>query len=92
MLPLVPYIISKNLYRKSPDAAMMSFAMTATQCLYIPYVHDSTMLRDLIDAPTTSQHVFSVCARTFVEIDHDATKSVIDMQSTTPRSWHILIL
>jgi hypothetical protein len=73
MLPLVPYIISKNLYKKSPNATMMSFAMTAAQCLYIPGVCDSTLLSDLVDALTTSHHVLSVCARTFIEIDHDDT-------------------
>jgi hypothetical protein len=84
MLPLVLHIISENLYKKSTYAAMMSFAMTAAQCLYIPCVRDSTLLSDLVDAPTTSHHVLSACARTFTEIDHDATKSVIGMQSTTP--------
>jgi hypothetical protein len=32
-----------------------------------------------------------VCARTFIEIDHDATKNVIGVQYVTPRPWHVLI-
>jgi hypothetical protein len=40
MFPLVPYIISENLYKKSPDAARISFTMTAARCLYISCVHD----------------------------------------------------
>jgi hypothetical protein len=44
MLPLVHYNISENLHNKSPDEAMMSFAMTAAQCLYMPGVCDSTLL------------------------------------------------
>jgi hypothetical protein len=44
------------------------------------------------DAPTTSHNVLSVCARTFIEIDPDSTKNMINMQYATPRPWHVLIL
>jgi hypothetical protein len=91
MLSLVPYIIPRSLCKKSPDATKTSFIMTAARCLYIFYVHDSTLLWDLFDAPTTSHHVLSVCVRTFVEIDHDSTKNVIGVQYVTPWPWHVLI-
>jgi hypothetical protein len=84
MLPLVPYIISKNSYKKSPDAAKMSFTMTAARCLHISCVHDSTLLGDLFDALTTSHHVLRVCAESFTEIDHNGTKNVIGMLYATP--------
>jgi hypothetical protein len=54
-------------------------------------VHDSTLLWDRIDALTTSHDMLSACARTFIEIDHDGMKNVIDMQYATPRHWHVLI-
>jgi hypothetical protein len=60
MLAHVPYIISENIYNKSLDVAKMSFMMTVARCSYISYVHDSTLLLDLIDALTTSHHVLSV--------------------------------
>jgi hypothetical protein len=91
MLFLVSYIIPRNIYMKSPDAVRMSFTMTISRCLYISCVHNSILLWDLFDAPTTSYNVLSVCARTFVEIDHDGTKNVIDMQYATPQPWHVLI-
>jgi hypothetical protein len=56
---------------------------------YLVY-NDSTLLRDLVDAPTTSHHVLRVCARAFTKIDHDTTKNVTDMQYATPRPWHVL--
>jgi hypothetical protein len=92
MLSLVPYIIPKNICKKSPDAARISVTMTAAWCLYISCVHDSTLLWDLIDAPTTSHDMLSVCARTFIEIDHNGTKNVIELQYATSRPWHVLIL
>jgi hypothetical protein len=49
------------------------------------------MLWDLIDAPTTSHHMLSLCARSFTEIDHNATKNVIGMQYATPWPRHVLI-
>jgi hypothetical protein len=91
MLSLVPYIIPRNLCKKSPDAARMSFTMTVARCLYISCVHDSTLLWDLIDVPTTSHRVLSVCARTLIEIDHDSTKNMIGKQYATPRPWLVLI-
>jgi hypothetical protein len=91
MLSLVSYIIPRNLCKKSPDAARMSFTMTVAWCLYISCVHDSTLLWDLIDVPTTSHCVLSVCARTFIEIDHDGTKNMIGKQYATLRPWHVLI-
>jgi hypothetical protein len=84
MLSLVLYIIPRNLYQKSPDAIWTSFIMTVARCLYISYVHDTTMLLDLVDALTTSQHVLSVCVRSFTEIDNDNDKNVISMQYATP--------
>jgi hypothetical protein len=92
MLSLVPCIIPRNLCKKSLDAARMSFTLTAAQCLYISSVPDSTLLWDLIDAPTTLHHVLSVCARSFTEIDHDATRNVIGVWYATPWPWHVLIL
>jgi hypothetical protein len=91
MLSLVPYIIPRNLCKKSLDAARTSFTMTIAQCLHISCVHESTLLWDLIDVPTTSHRVLSACARTFIEIDHDSTKNVIGKQYDTPRPWHVLI-
>jgi hypothetical protein len=91
MLSLVPNIIPRNLCKKSPDAARMSFTITVARCLYISYVHKSTLLWDLFDALTTSHNVLSVCARTFIKIDHDDTKNVIGMQYATPWLWHVLI-
>jgi hypothetical protein len=44
MLSLISYIIPRNLYKESLDAAITSFIMTATRCLYISHVHDSTLL------------------------------------------------
>jgi hypothetical protein len=72
---------------KSPDAARTSFTMTTARCLYISCVHDSTLLGDLFDALTTSHNVLSVCARSFTEIDRDATRSVIGVQYTTTQPW-----
>jgi hypothetical protein len=92
MLSLVPYIIPINHWKKGPDAARTSFTMTIARCLYISCVHNSTLLWDLFDAPTTSHNVLSVCARTFIKIDHDGTKNMINMQYATPRHWHVLIL
>jgi hypothetical protein len=91
MLSLVPNIIPRNLCKKSPDAARMSFTITTTRCLYISCVCDSTMLRDLIDPPTTSPHVLSMCARLFTEIECDAAGNVIGVQYATPRPQHDLI-
>jgi hypothetical protein len=91
MLPHVLHIISKNLYKKSPDAVKTSFTMTAARCLYISCVHEFTLLWDLFDALTTSHNALSVCARIFTEIDHDGTKNVIDMHYATPRPWYVLI-
>jgi hypothetical protein len=91
MLFLVPYNVPRNLCKKSPDVARTSFTMIAARCLYISCIHDSTMLWDLFNALTTSHNVLSVCARTFVEIDHDDTKNVISMYYATPQPWHILI-
>jgi hypothetical protein len=88
---LSPYIIPRNLCKKSPDATRTSFTMTATRCLYISCVHDSTPLWDLIDAPTTLHHVLSVCARTFTEIDHKATRNATGVQYATPWPCHVLI-
>jgi hypothetical protein len=65
--------------------------MTIAWCLYISCVHDSTLLWDLIDAPTTSYHVLSVCAISFTEIDHDAIRNVISVQYVTPWPWNVLI-
>jgi hypothetical protein len=65
--------------------------MTTSRCLYISYVHDSTLLRDLFDVLTTSHNVLSVCAISFTEMDHDATRDVIGVQYDTPRPWHVLI-
>jgi hypothetical protein len=65
--------------------------MTVARCLYISCVHDSTMLLDLFDALTTSQHVLSACVRSFTEIDNDNDKNVISMQYATPWPWHVLI-
>jgi hypothetical protein len=91
MFPHVLHIISENLYKKSSDAIRTPFIMTVVWCLYKSYVHDSTMLWDLFEAPTTSHHMLSVCARAFTEIDHDDTKNVIDMKYATPQPWHVLI-
>jgi hypothetical protein len=91
MLSLVPNIILRNLYKKSPNVARMSFTMTAARCLYISCVHDSTLLWDPFDVLTTSHHVLSVCARAFTEIDHDGTMNMNDMQYATPQPWHFLI-
>jgi hypothetical protein len=91
MLSLVPYIISKNLCKTNPDAARTSSTMIVAHCMYISCVHDSTLLWHLFDALTTSHHVLSVCAREFIEIDHDGTKNVIGMQYSSPRPWHVLI-
>jgi hypothetical protein len=91
MLSLIPCIIHKNLRKKSPDAARTSFTMIVAWCLYISCVHDSTMLWDLIDAPTTLHHVLSVCARSFTKIDHNTTRNVIGVWYDTPRPWHVLI-
>jgi hypothetical protein len=87
MLSLGSYIISENLCKKSPDAVRTSFIITTARCLYISYVHDSTLLWDLYDAPTTSHHVLSVCARSFTDIDRDATRNMIGVQYTTPQPW-----
>jgi hypothetical protein len=65
--------------------------MTVARCLYISCVHDSTLLWNPIDAPTTSHHVISVCVRSFTEIDHDATRDVIGVRYATPQPWHVLI-
>jgi hypothetical protein len=70
--------------QKSSNAAMMSFAMTAAQCMYMSYVHDSTLLWGLFDALTTSHNVLSVCTRAFAKIDDDATRNVFDMLYGTP--------
>jgi hypothetical protein len=73
-------------YKKSFDAAMMSFDMTAAQCLYISYVHDSTLLWDIIDAPTTSHD----------ELEHSPILTtmplgkMIGIISATPWPWHVL--
>jgi hypothetical protein len=91
MLSLVPYIIPRNLCKKTPDAARTSFTMIDARCLYIFYVHESTLARDLFDAPTTSHHVLIVCARSFTELDCDATRNVISVQYVTPRPWYVLI-
>jgi hypothetical protein len=77
MFPLVPYIISENLYKKSLDAARMSITMTTTQCMYISYVHDSALLWGLFDALTTSHNELSVCARAFTKVDVNAIRNVI---------------
>jgi hypothetical protein len=69
------YIWNPN--TNSLDAVGMSFTTTTTRCLYISYVHDSTLLWDHIEAPTTSHHVLRVCARSFIEIDHDVARSMI---------------
>jgi hypothetical protein len=69
MLSLVSYIIPRNICKKSPDAARTSVTMTVAQCLYISYVHDSTLLWDLFATLTTSHNVFSVCAKSFTKID-----------------------
>jgi hypothetical protein len=66
MLSLVPYIIPRNLCKKSPDAAKTSFTMTVVWYLYISCVHDSTLLWNLFDALITSHNVLSVCARTVI--------------------------
>jgi hypothetical protein len=91
MLSLVPYIIPKNFYKKSSDAVRTSFTMTAARCSYISCVHDSTPLWDLIDTPTTLHKLLSVGARSFTEIDHDATRNVIGVRYATPWPWHVLI-
>jgi hypothetical protein len=92
MLSLVPNIIPQNLCKKSPHAARVSFTMIVAQYLYISCVHDSTLLWNFFDALTTSHHVLSVCARSFTEIDRDATRNVIGVQYATPWPWHVLIL
>jgi hypothetical protein len=91
MISLVPYIIPRNLCKKSPDAARTSFTMTGAWCLYISCVYDSTLSWELFDALTTSHNMPSVRARSFTEIDHDATRNVIGVQYTTPQPWHVLI-
>jgi hypothetical protein len=84
MLSLVSYIILRNLCKKSPDAARTLFTMIVARCLYISCVHDSTLLCDLFEALTTLHLVLSVCAVSFTEIDHAATRNVIGVQYTTP--------
>jgi hypothetical protein len=69
----------------------MSFTTIAARCLYISCAHESTLLWDLFDAPTTSHDMLSVCARTFIEIDHDGTRNMIGVQYATPQPWHVLI-
>jgi hypothetical protein len=59
--------------------------------MYISFVHDSTLLWDLIDAPTTSHHVLSMCALAFTNIGHNASKNVVGMQYATPWPRHVLI-
>jgi hypothetical protein len=61
-------------------------------CVCISYVHDYTLLWDLIDAPTTSHHMLSVYAISFTKIDHDAPRNMIGVQYDTPRPWYVLIL
>jgi hypothetical protein len=90
MLSLVSDIIPKNLYKKSPNVDRMSFTMTVARCLYISYVHDSTLLWDLFDTLATSYHVLSVCARSFTKIDRDANRNMIGVRYATPRHWHVL--
>jgi hypothetical protein len=92
MLSLIPHIIPRNLYKKSHDAVRTSITMTTARCLYMPYVHDSTMLLDRFDALTTSHHVLSVCAISYNEIDHDATRDAISVRYATPQPWQVLIL
>jgi hypothetical protein len=91
MLSLVLYIMPRNLCKKSTDVARTLFTVTTARCLYISYVHNSTLLGYLFDAPTTSHHVLSVCAISFTEIDQDAIRNVIGVRYATPRNWHILI-
>jgi hypothetical protein len=43
------------------------------------------------DAPTTLHHVLSVCARSFTEINHNATRNMIGVQYATPQPWQVLI-
>jgi hypothetical protein len=85
--PLSPTPYSENLYKKGPDAVRTSFIMTAARCLYIS-VYMTLLGYEIFDALTTSHNVLSVCARTFVEIDHDGTRNVIGMQYATPQPWH----
>jgi hypothetical protein len=91
LISLVPNMIPRNLCKKSPDAARTSFTMTVARCLYISYLHDSTLLWDLFDAPTTSHQVLSVCARSFTEINCDATMDMIGVRYATPWPCHVLI-
>jgi hypothetical protein len=68
--------------RRHP-ACMTVILLIILLCYKVPLMHE--LVHNVLP------DVLSVCARTFIEINHDAIRNMIGVQYATPRPWHVLI-